>query len=272
MADIDVYTTILPNGAASHGKLTFSVFLTPSLPDSASMPPVFAHWPTSAQPLYAPGSSWFLYFNRDPTPVAGTNASPLSADLGYSLRPDLALWHALVGNRPQPLEVVARRKTNRFKDQWMLSPKSPALHDRHSTFRASYAMRQILQRNDALPAAFHLVNAAAALVTPQNIYVYPTTDKSKAATISAAFSDRDLAKAVFPRITDPVIQKRITFGQTQLEQEEGELLSGVALLALYQSCVDSLHLPTNDARVQLFSAAIEAACVSLSAVQALPRG
>lgn len=270
MPDIDVYTTVLPNGLTSTGRFRFSVVLTPALSDSATIPDLFVKWPTTAQPIYTKGNSWSLYFNKAPAVVPATNLEPVSAPLTYSLRPDNDLWHSLIGQHSQTMKVVARTKTNKFKSHWLVSPKAPPLHDRHRTFRAAHAMRQILSRNDGGIQALQTVNDAASEVQPHDIYIYPKIAEAQSGTITVAFRDRDSAKTVFDQINDPKTQKRIEFGQGQLEDDEGEQLTGVALLALYQVCVNSL--PGDDPRVKTFSTSINTAFLGLTAVKNLPTG
>jgi hypothetical protein len=243
MADIPVYVTLLPNGGTPAGGLKFSVVLTPSLPTSVSVPLLLQNWPVNSAPLY--NGPWTLSFNNNPV-AAPQNLNP-------ARKLDATYWNALVDGK---LPVVKRQHSQKFKDAWFVSPKAPSLHARHTQFRTAHVVKQLLNNADADEDLGNDWDGYVDSLSPRLIYIFPAIQKDKKVRMADLLNDRQLALSTFNSITDPAIRKRIAHGQKKLEDEEGEQLTGMALLALYHHCVTSFQRPVPDPFVTAINASV----------------
>lgn len=242
MADVTVYVTLLPNGGSPSG-LKFSVVLTPSLPSSTSVPDQFKYWPTNSSPLFS--QPWTLYFNNNP--VTAQNLTPTTKQA------EKAYWDVLVDGK---LPVVDRQRNKKFKDAWFVSPKAPALHARHSQFRTSHVVKQLLDNTDADDDLSDDWDDYVDSLSPRLIYIFPAIQKDTSVRMADLLNDRQIAISTLDSITDSKIRTRIAHGQKKLEDEEGEQLTGLALLALYHHCVTSFQRPANDPFVNAINSSL----------------
>jgi len=236
MADLTVYVTLLPTGAPA-GKLNFSALLTPALDDSAALPDLFKNWPKTAAPLTA---AWDVQLSQGGVVVGEGRSAPISP-------PSIQeLWTKLID---ASTSVNKRKGKGRFKGAWLLSHDSHYLQARHKKLRTHHAFKHLLAaRNIQDQPTTQALDASIDSLAPRNVYIYPVVQQSAAVSMQTILTDRKIALALEASNfsgSDPAL-RRIHHGKTRLESEEGEQLTGLALMALYRHCVQSLLRPDND--------------------------
>jgi hypothetical protein len=275
MSGNTVQTTVLPRGGNGN-TIDFTVLLTPSIDTDGTLPGAFQDWPS----LWKGSGPWTLSVVGAPATVA---CRPSSA------APSSDLWSTLIEAK---LPVKPRSRNKEALDAWLQSHRATRLYLRHSRYRAYDTIHriakshpQLINKDTSAPpdvgAATDLsqyLETIAATVEPENVYIFSSVTPSASQTpvpMKQMLDDRqtalNYAQASLAGLPySNTLMQRILQGQTTLEEEEGEQLSGPALFALYRHCVQWIGDAAKDAKNPLdlptVMAAITTAASGLIAV------
>ena len=227
---ITVYVTLLPTGT-SGGGVDFTAVLTPALPASNALPTLFQNWPASSANLGT--GAWKLYVTQNSQTVE-KDCNPVSPP------PDGTLWKALID---ASMKVNRRAGSGAFNNAWLLSHDADHLNDRHLKYRTYDVIKrlaQIIAPDDQITPAAAQQNMSA--TAPVNVYLFPIVQQGQPppVTMQQLITDHNIAVAFLGQIADANVLRRIAHGRKRLEQNEGEKLTGLALMALYRHCACSL--------------------------------